>query len=993
MRMVRSRGNWCQLFLRWCLASFIASVPVGKVWAECSPFAGLASINEIVDENNFKFIEVKRLSSSLVWSASDPWEIEFCLANGSCSGTLALPEATEGGSLWLLRYVNKNDIPTLDLQGMDVRLIDKEGRTVDYVRVGNAVSAEDPECPAESADLPFDNELELTGGESGKYARRSPDGTGDWGLGSGASDGKETEQETNDTGVVDGPVIGINNVTVSQGELATFTVSLETPADRDVLIDYQTQDLSALQGQDYEFSEGTLTVPTGQTQITLSVPTLRTGDQVDKQFFVIIGNARDSSGIQYGQLSSQAGVATIEPVVNRLDHFQIDVAAAGSVCAPVEVVVSARDDSNIILDDYIGTIALTTTSGSGNWSEGPSGQLEGVLSPNPDLNNDGQAGYEFVSADNGSISLYLANPTADALRIRVNDPLLGVQSASSVVRFQENGFVIESIDANALDIVAERDHAFVVKAVRRDPVNSSECGLITEYDGQVSVTAWLGRTGDDAGGAAPALDTGLASVSPPDARPGSANLLLEFDAGEAPLTLQTTDVGQYHLSLVDTTSGFVVDEQGTPLPVVGESSIWTVRPDRFGVEITDNPAAATAVGVVFRKAGQAFELIVTALGWQGSPLQSYGAEGNPQGAEITQDLLQPAGESGGTLAGTTTLQGSNFSGGKASVADLSWNEVGIIDLAATNTSYLGISPAIEGRSGPVGRFIPDRFEIVVDPGEMAPFCDATAAFTYSGQPGSWSIAPQLTITAYGPGNYVTTNYTVPGFQKLNATDVQRTEPVTDNTATTVSGLNYPVSVTLEPGSLSAVAPGVMSFEFSGGDRWLYQKSIDSIQAPFTPDLTVRIVNVEDSDGVAASGAASINPVASFEIRYGSLQMQNVYGPETLDELFMPFSAEYWNGSGFVTNIDDSCTPWSTSNIADPEAYHALVADSATLSGGVGGSLVLEPNGDRGTDTLIWEMPIWLEGDWNQDGALEDPSATATFGVFRGNDRIVYWRER
>ena len=108
---------------------------------------------------------------------------------------------------------------------------------------------------------------------------------------------------------------------------------------------------------------------------------------------------------------------------------------------------------------------------------------------------------------------------------------------------------------------------------------------------------------------------------------------------------------------------------------------------------------------------------------------------------------------------------------------------------------------------------------------------------------------------------------------------------------------------------------------------------------------------------------------------------------------MPFSAEYWNGSGFVTNTDDSCTPWSTANITDPQAYHSLVADSGSLAAGVGGPLVLEPNGDRGTDTLIWDMPIWLEGDWDQDGALEDPSASATFGVFRGNDRIVYWRER
>jgi len=123
-------------------------------------------------------------------------------------------------------------------------------------------------------------------------------------------------------------------------------------------------------------------------------------------------------------------------------------------------------------------------------------------------------------------------------------------------------------------------------------------------------------------------------------------------------------------------------------------------------------------------------------------------------------------------------------------------------------------------------------------------------------------------------------------------------------------------------------------------------------------------------------------------------MENVYAPETVERLLMPFSAEYWDGAGYVTNTDDSCTPWDTADIDDTEVYHSLVAASGTLDGGFGEPLVLEPNGDRGTDTLTWDVPIWLEDDWNQDEAgLEDPSATATFGVFRGNDRILYWRER
>ena len=34
---------------------------------------------------------------------------------------------------------------------------------------------------------------------------------------------------------------------------------------------------------------------------------------------------------------------------------------------------------------------------------------------------------------------------------------------------------------------------------------------------------------------------------------------------------------------------------------------------------------------------------------------------------------------------------------------------------------------------------------------------------------------------------------------------------------------------------------------------------------------------------------------------------------------------------------------------------------------------------------------WLQYDWNGTGD-ENPRGTATYGRFRGHDRIVYWRE-
>ncbi|WP_417568395.1 DUF6701 domain-containing protein [Marinobacter sp.] len=1187
-------------------------------YAECSPFAGLASINEISEKDGF--IELKRLSSSVPASEYETWRLEFCALTGNgnnisteCSGLRSVALASQNTSPWLVMDSTDLGNRQINLQGMDVRLSDSMDRTIDYIRVGSSVSgSEDSTCSSSPDELPFDTQLTLVGGESGKYARRDPDGTGDWAMGSGGSGGKDTGGNTNDDGVT-GPVISVDNVTMLQGETATFTVTLGSAASRDILIDYGTFDSSATQGVDYVSRAGTLTIPLGQTQGTVSVPTLQSGAMSQRQFLLRISRARDDAGDRYGILESEVGVGNILPApvgdwhfdegpwngspgevldssgndlhgravnatrfsidsparpgspgtcgygdfdgtggqfievsdqpeldlpgpmtvstwinvrrfpgngintivskdenfefhinsnrevywwwrtsnggthsfttnganlvagqwyhiavvyqsglqqifvngvergratrsgnlmtngdplhigqdqffsgryfdglidevavyksalnsegvgalyrrvrpcaFNRLDGFEVSVPATASVCGVAEVTVRAFDQNGSTLSGYDGSVSLRTSSGSGNWSAGAPDIPVGVFTPNPDTDNDGFVSYQFSSADGGSVSFSLENATADQLTVLAEDLGAGVQGISGPVQFQENAFVIGSIDGNGADIVAERDHAFEVSAVRRDPA-TGECGLVPDYNGQIDLKAWLSRSGDDAGGVAPALDGGAGSSTLGNTTPASDNLTLMFNGGSANFTLSTADVGQYRLNLLDNTSGIIVDVGGAPVPLAGSGALWTVRPDRFSLFITDNPAAASANGTAFRAAGAPFELVLQAVGAAGNSLPGFGQEGSPQGADLTHGLLQPSGGVAGLLSGTVSVPGSSFSGGTALVGDLSWNEVGILELTANNPGYLGATPAFNGTSGAVGRFVPDRFELAIAPGELAAFCSAGAPFVYSGQPATWSVVPELTISAMGPGSYVTRNYTQGGFMKLTAAAISRAGPVKDNSATDLAGGDYPVTANLEPGLLSVTNPGVLTYSFSTNDELIFGKSVQTRVAPFTPDITVFVNDVRDSDGVSAPGAPyAVLPLAPLELRYGRWQIENVYGPEDVDALSMSFQAQFWNGSRFVAHASDSCSNWSTALISDPEVHHSLVANSGVLTGGSGGPLRLEPKGTQGTDTLLWDVPSWLEDDYDGDGSLGDPRGLATFGVYRGHDRVIYWQER
>ncbi|GAD30925.1 MSHA biogenesis protein MshQ [Photobacterium leiognathi lrivu.4.1] len=167
-------------------------------------------------------------------------------------------------------------------------------------------------------------------------------------------------------------------------------------------------------------------------------------------------------------------------------------------------------------------------------------------------------------------------------------------------------------------------------------------------------------------------------------------------------------------------------------------------------------------------------------------------------------------------------------------------------------------------------------------------------------------------------------------------------------------------------------------------------------------------------------------VAHFEttpnLHYGRMVLSDAIGlfdkPVTI-----PLKIEHWNGTEFVTHDDDSGSKYN-SNYFCKVALHPTGAenesiltankiDNVTL--GKSDKIEAHPNLSKPDDykkqqTRFWlrianDAPVdigcsqdnkeyqpWLTYNWRELGD-EDPSAVVTFGVYRGNERIVYRGEK
>jgi MSHA biogenesis protein MshQ len=131
-------------------------------------------------------------------------------------------------------------------------------------------------------------------------------------------------------------------------------------------------------------------------------------------------------------------------------------------------------------------------------------------------------------------------------------------------------------------------------------------------------------------------------------------------------------------------------------------------------------------------------------------------------------------------------------------------------------------------------------------------------------------------------------------------------------------------------------------------------------------------------------------------------MANAYGSERL-VLPVMAQAEYYTAAGWILNTADtggSATPLAapptvtvTGGITtDPNCPPPTACTtSSRFSGGLLDLRMTAPNAAGYADVTL-DVPAWLEYPW-RSAVAEDPTSRVTFGIYKGNNKIIYRRER
>lgn len=676
----------------------------------------------------------------------------------------------------------------------------------------------------------------------------------------------------------------------------------------------------------------------------------------------------------------EGGLALVQRDMNQtsacLNHYAISHVGSGQACQSNNVTVTAHSNTHapITMPNNTTQITLSTSTGEGDWS-----LLNGYGTLNNGTANDGIATYLW----NGEYQAVfgLTHSTPGTVNFNVTDG----QIVESVA--EDPSLTLAACFAN---FNACHDYSTSHCSAATGKLYSRLSGVGSDYDivaldGADNVaTSFTGKAAVSliARAIPGAVDAQNCFITAPDYTQVLDNAVTSFTAGRLTLTNKNVP-GAYREARIKV----VCDSTNCPPSGMTWCSTdnFAIRPQQFTV--------TADLGGPKLKAGWPFTLTASSgtTTYDGTPVLNTGLMQDHNGSGIgTLSGSLPA-ASGGNSTGTFYYHDvGTISLLADAVRDATYSNVdnpnGCVAGSTSNTLSGGKYGCDVGSAaaGPFGRFYPDHFTYTAS---LMPACGG--GFTYMDQPG---LGVTLSLQAMSIAEQVATRYTA-GYTPLGTF------------AITGDNGGSPVNI--------ASRLALPTFSWTNGSystNTAYTFARDTTPDGPYDNFALKASILSEPDGVSISGSDLSN---TTKLRCGRIKLGNAYDSE-LVPLNVPLTLQYFDGGNWLPNTLDSCTVLVANNFAHVFGGNLSACETA---GSISGSapnfqlqLAAPGAGNNGTDDITVQLGSSASGNtcttvggpgpaasaanqpWLQYPTGSNPAARATFGIYKGNNTIIYRRE-
>ncbi len=782
--------------------------------------------------------------------------------------------------------------------------------------------------------------------------------------------------------------------------------------------------------------------------------------------------------------AADTGVTHMLALRPGINHFSITHAGSGVACDVHTITLTAHSATHTPVNANSLAVSLSTTNGRGTWTGIVSGggTLTGVGAGNGLAtytfaagSSTAQLSFRYANLPGpGTTDTFGFNAVSGVISetsgaaIAADDPSFTMAQAG--FRFRN---ITDSSDTIPTQISGKPSNTgFNAKTIRLQAIRTDTATLacVAGFPAAATRNIEMGAECNSPGTCAGSLvsitnnaittaiptsnDNSAAGASNYFATGGGVPLLFNANS-EADIVITYPDAGQISLH-----ARFDLDTGVAGYEMLGSSNLFVVRP--FGMTFPGIAHSNTDTGTLMTTspvggaAGDNFSMTVRAYQWAAG--EDANNDGIPDASvNITDNGTVPNFAATATIAPSANLPGVlgamsrgatcdsaatiALTAGTATATDWCYSEVGNAFLTASVSDYITAGVNITGNSGLdgtgaaggyVGRFRPKRFAVsgAARTNRTVAACAPASTFTYMDE----GLTLAFTLTAQNTLGATTQNYTG---------TYARLDPTTSgtNNSQTAYGIGarnvspFAALTARVSGAYVTSAPawsnGVLNVTGSNAARVTVTRPTPD-DPPDGPYAQVQFgIAPTDSDGVLmatydldvdnSAGNDHTLTGATTEIRYGRMRLGGVSGSQLL-AVRVPVEAQYWNGTFWITNADDSCTTLVAGNVGlgnyignlnNPETTATITASplqagrsairlsapgaanngSVDVALNLGASPAVAANACPAfAPTATAGNKTYLRGKWCGTTATRDPAARARFGIMRGGDEAIYTRE-